>query len=802
VFPPLKHEGFEWLYAELLVMMGDEAYTSAFASRFDLAGMNLQSFQGSLFEPGGMDLAGGAGYEMFNLYLSTQYYQMALDRFYAMSPYLWQALKAPDRNFVSINTVEDYFARLIRASTQKSRAFSEIAKRYQSFNRSDLARRVAERGYATAYLEDVILSRMLLGVVATADPQARDYIRKRADLAALGYKAALLDMRDVYRTLTEQVTYFGFAPDYIPFPALGPGDVNAFTKLLAGAEKSVGVAAEKEILALNASTSYETDSALFEQELVRLRNNYENQLADLCGTFTGSDGLVHPAIRAYAYLDERAGTFGDPCGLMGTGQLNEAMGRLETIGVDLKSVRQQYTDVLAAIDIERQRVAQQCGLTQKLADFKIKQAQKTKTIGDVIAETQDFIGEINGTLEKVGKVANLMKCAVGTSSDCASAAAAMSYYLSWDGICDVAMQEAQKLIEQKKDEIAVVEQESVKIESQQPCATAQVDSEAAIRKEHLKLAELDLQTLKTQYELRLAAAEIRGLRDKATRLQAEMEEMEQQTINVEAARNDPNVRIYKNDAILTADRTFQDALKAVYRATKVFEYYTSQSYARLDSLFLVRMVSHGDYSLEGYLSDLEKAYYDFQELYGNPDVRVEVLSLRDDVLSVPRLDADGAPRTQAARVDDLRKALADPGRLDESGFVRLPFSTTRSRLSPLTRNHKILRLEAEMIGSDIGDTVGRLYVAQVGTGTVVGVDGASEYYRFPERTAVLNPFFNGVRVYSPDVYTNDHLRDRPLLNTHWDLVINQKDEAANQDINLQSLTDVRLYIYYTDFTQF
>ena len=30
---------------------------------------------------------------------------------------------------------------------------------------------------------------------------------------------------------------------------------------------------------------------------------------------------------------------------------------------------------------------------------------------------------------------------------------------------------------------------------------------------------------------------------------------------MEAARNDPNVRIYKNDSILTADRTFERALK-------------------------------------------------------------------------------------------------------------------------------------------------------------------------------------------------------------------------------------------------
>ena len=42
------------------------------------------------------------------------------------------------------------------------------------------------------------------------------------------------------------------------------------------------------------------------------------------------------------------------------------------------------------------------------------------------------------------------------------------------------------------------------------------------------------------------------------------------------------------DAVLTADRTFQTAVKEAYKATKVFEYYTSQSYAALEKLFLIR----------------------------------------------------------------------------------------------------------------------------------------------------------------------------------------------------------------------
>ncbi|MEO1266622.1 MAG: hypothetical protein AAFX99_00900, partial [Myxococcota bacterium] len=59
---------------------------------------------------------------------------------------------------------------------------------------------------------------------------------------------------------------------------------------------------------------------------------------------------------------------------------------------------------------------------------------------------------------------------------------------------------------------------------------------------------------------------------------------------------------------------------------------------------------------------------------------------------------------------------------------------------------------------------------------------------------------NGREVFGSDVFRNYRLRDRPLLNTHWELVINQRNEFANQDINLQSLTDIRIFVFYNDFT--
>jgi hypothetical protein len=237
-----------------------------------------------------------------------------------------------------------------------------------------------------------------------------------------------------------------------------------------------------------------------------------------------------------------------------------------------------------------------------------------------------------------------------------------------------------------------------------------------------------------------------------------------------------------------------------YRATRVYEYFTSQSYERRGDLFLVRMVSSGDLTLERYLAQLNEAYVRFQEQFGQPDTRVVLLSLKDDLLAIPKLGDGGVPLTLGQRNDLFHARLASPELLDGNGYLTVPFSTALDRVSPLTSNHKISYVEAEVIGSDVGDTLGRVYVRYKGTGTIKPLTGDKVYYALPERTAVVDTFFNGTKFFAPELYQSTRLRDRPFANTAWELVLNQKDETINKDISLAGLSDLRLYVYYTDFT--
>ncbi|MDY0061302.1 MAG: hypothetical protein RBU45_15945 [Myxococcota bacterium] len=819
-------EGFERLLAELLIMLGDEAYTAAFASRFDLAGGAVGAFAGDRFEPpDGLQLSGGAGRDLHLLYQATQYYGLVLERFFTLGPSLGQELQRcaaePDRPcLVGLPTVEAWFDRLLRASTQKARAWAEIGRRYQGFDRADLARQVVQRAYAATMTESALLSRLMLGLRGVVRLAQWPGISRRIELAAHGYQAALLAMREVHGSFTDDRLRFGYPANYVPFPALDPLDVNAVEQLLVRAREQVATAAAKERLALAQRREYDTDAAAFGSELQAVRVNYETRLAASCGTFAAADGKIYPAIRKYAGLHPQLGRLDiDPCGLVGTGQLDAARAETTVAALRLDQARKDIEALVAKVRTEQTRVSEQCGLIGERADYVYAHDASVSALEATIDLAQGQVEAIERVERQVETLWEMQKCSaditagyqgeslgLAFSTDCVSAVIATASLglvyaandVVWTGL------QATKLAAQES--IRGLQTAQTRWLIEQECEVAAVDSDAVVRTLLLDLSHLEFDTALAADAFQLARERQQGLFDEAQRLQQEQTETETLAIDLAAAHQDPNVRIYRNDAVLTADRTFAEARRTLYQATRVFEYHASQSYPHLDDLFLVRMAASGTPSLESYLAGLESDYRAFEEQYGNPDLRVLVLSLRDDLLDIPRLDDRALPLADRQRTQRLRDALADPTRLDGQGYLVIPFATRLDELSPLTHVHKIHHIEVQLLGRELGDPVARVYLRQRGTGLVRDLQGQTQTYLLPERTAVLNAIVGPTRVFrgnafDGDVYRNRRLRDRPLVNTGWDLVINRRDEAVNQDLDLQTLDDLRLYIYYTDFTE-
>jgi hypothetical protein len=818
----LRRDGFERLHSELLVMLGDEALTSAFASRFDLAGINTRSFEGTEFEgTDGINLSGVAGAEMFNLHQAVQYYQMALDRLYRAGPNFQAALAQEStdspNNFISAETVTLYLERLIRASTQKIRAYSQVAKSYQNFNQPDLSRRVITRAYTAAYLESAVIKELMNDIAAKSIKADQPQIYKIVEDAQRRYRMGMLDMRDIFLSITDDVNYFGFAPDYIPFPAIDTNktaSTNGFEVMLGIAKQKTFFAKQREDYALQSNRNVNTDAETFQAELVRIRNTYESQLGDICGTFKASYALdgeeverVYPAIRKYASLDDNASLWGDPCGRMGNGAIYNAIVAQEQSQLQDRMIKTRLDNKMAAIENERSLVAAQCGLTMDQAKYTYERQGEIIEIQTGLGAARVALDAFVGYTELAGSVGKAIKwTALAADPLNASTNAGNAADHTVDAITTGITTTAQLAYGTAETELTRQMEEknrdTAKWVSEKPCEAAIINSNARTADMLLALREIQLEMLQAIRDSSQKFSEIGRQYNTAQRMQDEQADAEQMLINVQAARNDPNVRIYRNDAIINADIAFNDALRAAYRSTKLFEYYTSQSHARLEQLFLIRMVAAGDYNLENYLLDLENEFFDWEEIYGLPDVRVAMLSLRDDILAIPTVDRNNQPLSNNDRIQMMRDQLGSIELIDSNGYLSVPFSTKLERLSPLTRNHKIYYIEADIIGSNVGDTIGRLYLRQSGTGVVHTVQNELDFYIFPERTAVLNPFFNGNRVFTPEVYRSNRLRDRPMVNTGWEIMVNQRDETVNKDIDLQSLSDIRVYVYYTDFTVF
>lgn len=797
---PLQ-DGFERLYAELLVMQGDEAYTKALSSRFDLAAAMGATFKGSMFEAGGMDLSGIAGFEMHALHQALQYYTLATDRFYrVVAPAIQDALDRDDIGqsgdaIITADLVHSYMVRLIGASTKRARAWSEISRRYQSFNRHDLARRVIKRSYSATYLESTVLSQLMLGIANIANDANRDAVVSAIERAQRQYRVALDEMRQAYSSISEDTNVFGFSADYIDFPAVDENDTrfsNAFEEAIFTARRRTETAKRFEEDAITSGRSFETDAASFQAELVRIGLTHEQRLREVCGAFAGDDGVVYPATAKYRAKSAATAVFEDPCGLGDNGAIRQKLLELAGFVEDLRLLKARIGNVEAQIEDERRRVEARCELIGDVAEYQYQQGSKVLSLNDEIRTLRNVVGTIDRTM-------NVMQGALSINWEPFSAAG-KALLLGALGSSVVGAGALEFTISDKEREIEQLELDTARWVTESECLEIQIESDFTTRNLLRSVHELELETRQLQLNFEKTQSEISRLYLEAQRAVQEQAQSEQLVVEVESARNDPNIRLYRNAAVMNADRSFHRAMRHAYRATRILEYFSSQSYARTESLFLVRMVGRGYDNLENYLDELEDEYDAFRSQFRTRANRVERISLKNDIFQVHYRDGYRELAVDE-RGSDFTAWLTDTRLLDLNGHRSIPFRTSESELSPCTFGHQIKYIEMQVIGSGFGDDEADLMLWQDGTGVVKNPEGERQYYRLEPRLLVANPFFGtGARYYDPAVYRRYELRDRPFVNTSWKLVIDQKHNRENQDIDLEQITDVYLFVYYTDFT--
>lgn len=816
--------GFETLNAQLRVMLGDEAYVKALANRYNLASQTLIGFEGDKLEPNGVKLSGVLGAEMYQLYLSVHYYQSVLDRFYAQTGILASSFRSSSTAFLNGSSVTSYIRKLLLAATRKARSWSQIAQAYHKINRPDLAKLVLERAYVSSYIEQMVLTRLLHAMANVLDNKMLPALRNDIENIVVTYNAALLQMQDSYQKVQRKLDYFGFPSNYIPFLAVTGtaathNTTNSFQLALEFAKQKLSAAKEKEDLALYSKRSFDTNTAQFQSELAKIQTSYNEQLIQICGELKDGEASV-PAIPRNAHLLPSESRAANPCGRVKGSLLFEAYTQLKKLALNVPQLAKQRENVLRKINDEKTRIRTTCNTQYELSKLVWKYRTSVKNLRMASAESnliqQSIMRSATGAIQLVlgHECEELFGGAFKGFSHCKFQGASILTQLMILASREYKVAKLSLAQLDTRDELQTMQNQFAQRELNLACnickgscsdGVARISSQAYLSRLALELQTFKLRAIGAQMNIRMAYGQIQSLLQQANRLIQEQEETISMLKQTVAAAQDPNQRIYKNDAVISAERTFNDALREAYRTTLIYEYYTGQSYARKSNLFLVRMISRGDINLETYMSRLEQAFRDFEENNGKPALRVAVVSLLDDIIKPPRTDADGNVVGNQARVRTMRKALVNRANYNESGYLSFSFSLSVNKeskfVSPLTFNHKIAFVEAEIEVSSAVDEIGRIYLRQSGTGVVRNKDDSFTYYSLPQRTAVINTFFNGFKGFDSSTYQNYRLADRPLGNTQWELIFNQASETSNQDIDLSAITDIRLYIYYKDFSK-
>ncbi len=482
------------------------------------------------------------------------------------------------------------------------------------------------------------------------------------------------------------------------------------------------------------------------------------------------------------------------------------MQRVDLARLSTLEVVAGYNKVQGKIDNELQRIDELCGATGVIttyADVVYNDQISANGFQANIDAGKAHMAGILRNAENIGKGLTYAFCMAGPGgTDCAGKAGVSAAWAATIAVTEMGVAVAQDEIDRAAKSLGDLQANGARMKVMHECDEAKVNSNSTVRDLTLEYAGLDLQALRADYQMRIEVDSLLRLRDEAGAVIEEQQQAEQMAINVEAARNDPNTHIYRNDTIQRADTTFARAIAKAYRATKAYEYLTGKSYADVSSLLLTRMVTHGHPNLADYMANLNDAYLAFTEQYVEAD-GVMVVSLMNDVLDVPRIGLDGLAIPAGERQRILRQRLNSPELLNRNGFLEMPFATLLWRIPLLSAMAKIEHIEVEFSGSDVGNAEGHLQVVQQGTSTLQRLDGTTWYLRLDPRQALPNIFFNGFRAHvaaQPDFYKNKQLKDRPVVNGDWKLVLDQRADVDNQDINLNSITDVKLYIYYKFYT--
>ena len=780
--PALIEQGFETLRAELLIMLGDDAMTQELTAKHRGQRAPAAPFEGFQLEPGGPRLSGAAGYELFRLHQAMQLYDQVIERLHTLAPATGKAIDtrkvSTDRSFVTREMAFNYLERIARASTQRAFVMSEIIDRYHRFGDPALARSVLERAHTRTSLEAAALIALIREVndLTAYSDAARS--KELLDSTQRGYYEALLALDGARKDLDRGLDAFHFAKDEVPLPSSSMTTPTPWlTEAIEDARLALDAAKAAEQAARLTMPEHDVDVMALGAELTRKLDRYERELRELCGEISDDeDGTLHPAIVRFAHRNAEAVLLGNPCGFALAARNQEssiqaAFDALATHAGDMKRTSEQLWHAQQRLDQERERVLGMCGDEPSLDDYEFELDASVYNAQEQVIESA-LDRERAARLRSIASRALSMRACDSSKPACRAARDTLDATLA-----------AIPRIERAPDDKIARLRDLHRVLTQDPgtaraswvtsaqCDAALIDANSSARALLIELVALQMTLQREERALLEAATTIERLLQRADHLQLAWDEDLSLAEDLDATLRSPTSRIYQETAFLDADEAFDAAHEATYQLMLLFEHTSGQTYADRDLILTTRIAATGTNNLEALLQDLEGAILSFEESRGLPDARAMQLSLRDDILNIPRLDAGGDATSIDRRAALLRGFLEETARRDVSGRIVVPFSLAPPATSVMgvTHGDRVAAIELELDGLD-GDAASALYAK--GVSIIQRADNALAYNTFASKTA-------------------DKL---PLANSTWELVI-------DPEVDLGVISDIKLVITYENDTR-
>ncbi len=678
------------------------------------------------------------------------------------------------------------------------------------------------------------------------------------------YRIAIRDSQKSLQTIRRGLNPIGYQETYVPFyfqpENSGSLGSNNFKQLLNYTKQTLlPPAKSRELDALSARRSYEMSLNGYKQQLNDSLDKYDSQLAQLCGVSvreitaeaTSAGETVTEAVLLQRLLDR--------CGLYG-GDIYSQRKTIEQADLRIEQASARQSALNERVNIEMDRVrsvtATQAEIAEVYTSFGEKRAANTIAVEKArqaeAAEERRRAAKKSlwGSIAKIGlavggavlapmtggaTLAITAKIALGNAitAEKGNIASAIGGLMT-SGSEDNSAVDRTVALRAERDKLDAMEKAQVQYKTMD---IERTNSAAQIKSWLTEMHQIQIDGMIAESAADQETARLRTMIESVYRIASDRS----RALNMLAANAfaDPTQRLERDATAVVAEQTFEELLRYTYLTAKAFEYETNVSYAPLARLFAIRSVYQArDFNggIERFLTDMDVAYNDYRASVGNPQPRQDIISLRRDIFGLADpyyigscSVAGGAcesgrgtcladPRSGDLRCKSnadartlFRQKLLDGGFTDSKGRLSIPFATNVNPGNPIFStnifNDRIKSIRVDLIGSNLGDDQGVVYIEQGGTSfvrTPAGFAGsANESVRQwnvrPWRAAIAASF-NGQFSLPPEVVNNTELFGRSVAFANWAVVIDRTNEPRNTDIDFSTLEDIRIIVLHEGYT--